>query len=58
MAFFETVLIRLRYIFKAASAFIKTKPGASELEIFQINHSWKVYGLFLKKLVFLVFKVL
>ena len=57
MAFFETVLIRPRYIFKAASAFIKAKPGVSELEIFQINHSWKVNHLFLKNLVFLVFKV-
>ena len=39
MAFFETVLISTRYIFKAASAFIETKPRASELENF-LNQSF------------------
>ena len=39
MAFFETVLIPRRYIFKAASAFIETKPRASELENF-LNKSF------------------
>ena len=39
MVIFETVLIPPRYIFKAAGAFIETKPGASELENF-LNKSF------------------
>ena len=39
MAFSETVLISQRYIPKAASAFIETKPRASELENF-LNQSF------------------
>ena len=39
MAFFETVLIPPRYIFKAAGAFIETKPRGSEPENF-LNKSF------------------
>ena len=49
MAFFEAVLIPPRYIFKAASAFIETKPRASELENFLNKPSVESIFLVLKK---------
>ena len=48
MAFFETVLIPPRYAFKAASAFIETKPRGLELENF-LNKSFVESILFILK---------